>query len=869
MHHIAANGLTSTWLGKPTFDFILTNMLNGADVELAYDCELPGSAFMSGHAVDVVAAGYNALGQAYIMYVSDTIQTDPNLDPDDTKGTTTVDFSYVTGPDANQCYHLPQATGSCDGTNGPLITVLVSEMPSPGMLSLEFGQLPGGRLFLNNTNAFGGDRPSDFDWWSDLTPPRPGVWPTVADDFLADGRPIAAVRWWGSYLNRHSLGDEDAFVLSFYTNFPPSFVFPPPPVPIGFSCPSNLCATYIAPLDKIKVTNTSMTGLDGQTIYEYSVDLHDTCLYYPSYSYTNGSAGPTPWAFPVQKPPLFQPILGSAPTYWLAIAAERGQTFAITNGAWTNYPSGKTNLTEHFWGWHTSPCSNLDASVTGVPGLSRISWTKNTNYFGEVDQAFELMTYAPSWVSAQSQSINSSGPWVQWPDKTCDGVAVLATDGSGSPIVADDFYAGTNGSISSIYVWGAWRDDQYDPKAQFRLRIYDNVVATINHPSYPGNKLWEKTFNAWTTNSSPTYWTLAAVTPNLCESFWDPSQPAGAGTASKDSKLYQYLFCMNTNSQFVLTNGRTYWLSVTAIGTTNQFGWKTAITNDHYMDAAVFATQTNTASGWVDLHYPTNHLFAGHAMDMAFALTTPLVVNASYCICGITIARSNSPPENVTLSGSSMWVVDVGPAGEASDTDTNGLDDVSAEMVQLSFSGTSTLGPVTVRLRDPNQSPYQPSLGRIEECGNYVSNRLDVPPFALSGRANSYFDVFLEIQIGTNVLHSAVPVHLIATIASLPPSTTDLYTSPPTNAIPLLDENDNPGDYSLQALVYIPAAIPPPVITGISVISPGWLEITWENGGGLQASPRLDNPSWTTLVTNSPYIGPITGMMQFYRVYPP
>ena len=129
-------------------------------------------------------------------------------------------------------------------------------------------------------------------------------------------------------------------------------------------------------------------------------------------------------------------------------------------------------------------------------------------------------------------------------------------------------------------------------------------------------------------------------------------------------------------------------------------------------------------------------------MDMAFALTTPLVFSCSYSCGGIILSQSNQP-ESVTLSGSSTWVVDVGPAGEASDTDANGLDDVSAEIVQLTLSGTCSFGPVTVRIRDQNLSPYQPSLGRIEEMGNYVSNRLDVPPFAPSGYANSFFDVYL------------------------------------------------------------------------------------------------------------------------------
>jgi len=845
--NFTTNGLTSTFMGPPTFEFILTNLLNGADVELAYDffpampgipCPGPGTGCFTGHAGDVVAAGFNTTNQPYIMFASDMCSTD--VDTNDNKGTS-VDYTLVTGPDGCGYYHLPSMPSGAP--NGPIIKVVVAGMPSPGMLNEEYGQLPGCRLFLNSTNAFGGDRASDFNWSS------PQGSPAIADDFLADGRPIVKVRWWGSYLNGHNLGDEDAFVLSLYTDFPTN----------TFSRPAAcLCATYIAPLDKISVTNTFLAGLDGKTIYEYSVDLCDTCLYS---SITNGPAAPTPWAF----------LEMSNTVYWLAIEAERGRTFTFTtNAVWTNYPSGKSTLSEHFWGWHTSPCSNLDASVTGAL-TTNLSWTMNTNLFGELDQAFELLTFAPPLSALILNTL-----WSQRPDWTCDGVAVLTTDGSGSQIVADDFAAYSTNRISCYYIWGAWLNDRYDPNASFRLRIYSDVPASGNQPSHPGTKLWEKTFTVPPTNtmqatltSNANYWSATVIASNLCESFWDPSQSAGMGNATKDSRLYQYRLYMPTNYQFIQTNGQIYWLSVTALNTTNRFGWKTTITNDHHMDDAVFATQSSPpASGWTNLHYPTNHPFAGQTMDMAFALTTPLIVSCSYSCGGITLSRSPLPPESVTLSGSSTWLVDVGPAGEACDTDTNGLDDVSAEIVQLTLSGTSSLGPVTVRIRDQNQSPYQPSLGRIEEMINSVTNRLDVPPFAPSGYANSFFDVYLEVQIGTNILHSAVPVQLSAMISSVPPPISEGYNSS-ISTIQLLDENNNPSGYSLQELSYIPETIPPPVITGISVISPGLLEITWENGGGLQASPRLDGPSWTTITTNSPYIGPITGMMQFYRVYQP
>ena len=519
MNNLTPNGisLTSTFMGTPSFDFILTNVLRGADVELAYDCFWPPTVnnpcpgpptgSITGHAGDVVAAGFNTTNQPYIMFASDMCSG--VADTNDNKGTS-IDYTLVTGPDSCGHYHLPGFP--CADTNGSIIKVVVAEMPSPGMLNEEYGQLPGCRLFLNSTNAFGGDRASDFNWSS------PQGSPVVADDFLADGRPIAKVRWWGSYLNGHNPGDEDAFVLSFSTDCPSN----------TFSRPaSGTCAIYIAPLDKIKVTNTFLAGLDGKAIYEYSVDLRDTCLYL---SITSGPAAPTQWSL----------LEISNTVYWLAIDAERGRTFAFTtNAVWTNYPSGKSTLSEHFWGWHTSPCSNLDASVTGAltTNLYGQSWTMNTNLSGEMDQAFELLTLAPAQ-PFQSSFLMST--WLQRPDKTCDGVAVLATDGSGSPIVADDFVAASNKPISCYYIWGAWLNDRYDANASFRLRIYSNVTASGNQPSHPGTNLWEKTFTVPPTNAmqaTPTananYWSATVIASNLCESFWDPSQSAGMGNATE------------------------------------------------------------------------------------------------------------------------------------------------------------------------------------------------------------------------------------------------------------------------------------------------------------------------------------------------
>jgi hypothetical protein len=55
--------------GKPTFDFILSEINRGEDVKIGY--KVPGG---DGHAVEVVGAGY-ILGKPYILYESDHLQT--------------------------------------------------------------------------------------------------------------------------------------------------------------------------------------------------------------------------------------------------------------------------------------------------------------------------------------------------------------------------------------------------------------------------------------------------------------------------------------------------------------------------------------------------------------------------------------------------------------------------------------------------------------------------------------------------------------------------------------------------------------------------------------------------------------------------
>ena len=106
--------------------------------------------------------------------------------------------------------------------------------------------------------------------------------------------------------------------------------------------------------------------------------------------------------------------------------------------------------------------------------------------------------------------------------------------------------------------------------------------------------------------------------------------------------------------------------------------------------------------------------------------------------------------------------------GDATDDDgPDGLDEVPVEIVAMSLTGASSVGPVTVTL-----NPAMPSLGQIEETANNTPGTLDVAPFS-TGTAAVSFDVFFEIEIENSplpLLHNNAPLRLEGTITHKPPA---------------------------------------------------------------------------------------------------
>jgi hypothetical protein len=183
----------------------------------------------------------------------------------------------------------------------------------------------------------------------------------------------------------------------------------------------------------------------------------------------------------------------------------------------------------------------------------------------------------------------------------------------------------------------------------------------------------------------------------------------------------------------------------------------------------------------------------------------------------------------VRLTGPATVNVSIGPDGEAQDSDGDTLDDVLTEMVQLDLMGTDpVLGSLTVLLRDPTKRPFKQSLGKIEEDANQQTGRLDVPPFAPSGTATSFFDVFFEIHVvgplGNFVLHNENAKRMKSVIHHKPPIGGDNYESP--ERIPLADENGNDSGIKINQGSHVAACVVTPPFCSDPVGIPNGIQVT-------------------------------------------
>jgi hypothetical protein len=130
--------------------------------------------------------------------------------------------------------------------------------------------------------------------------------------------------------------------------------------------------------------------------------------------------------------------------------------------------------------------------------------------------------------------------------------------------------------------------------------------------------------------------------------------------------------------------------------------------------------------------------------------------------------------------------------GTADDSDGDGRDDVPIEIVALSLTGSSSLGRVTMTL-----NAAAASLGEIEEDINITPDLLDLPPYTppSGSTADSFFDVYVEVDLDGNRTHNQEPVRMTGHLSSLPAAHTDDLAG--VGLVPLYDENNEPTGITL------------------------------------------------------------------------
>jgi len=198
-------------------------------------------------------------------------------------------------------------------------------------------------------------------------------WPNkvVADDFVSDGRPIEALRWWGSYLDPQYAPESvpvepyilDGWFISFHHADPVLNPECPPDFVAGDPHPTVL-GVYFAPAGAVRIDSLGITDCFGHDVYEYFIDLDQCCL-------ICSEEDPRPEANP-SDPACAGEFLETADLgYWVGIEAVVGaewlpESDPLCFKTLTGHRPSDVTTNGHFWGWHTSPDENLEEACTGA-----------------------------------------------------------------------------------------------------------------------------------------------------------------------------------------------------------------------------------------------------------------------------------------------------------------------------------------------------------------------------------------------------------------------------------------------------------------------------------------------------------------------
>lgn len=275
-----------------------------------------------------------------------------------------------------------------------------------------------------------------------------------ADDFISDGRPIDAVKWWGATLDAGP--EPDGFLVSFYE---PLEALDPSVAPIGV----YFCAAHA--VDRTTTNIAACAG--GPAVDAYAIDLPDCCLVQALPDSRSGLTPATANSFEAEE----------CAAYDLSIQAVVGAVYepGELDPAVCEEVLTAGSASGDFWGWYTSTDENgqrvaLAGELTvGDPNLLGGPWQSPPPACTARQLAFEL--YSRTAVGSGDLPVWDNGPATAMP-------AMLSQFGGSAvdAMTADDFSLAEPAAITSA-AWTAEEDLGFVWDGRVRVEVYPDDGA--------------------------------------------------------------------------------------------------------------------------------------------------------------------------------------------------------------------------------------------------------------------------------------------------------------------------------------------------------------------------------------------------------
>ena len=191
--------------------------------------------------------------------------------------------------------------------------------------------------------------------------------------------------------------------------------------------------------------------------------------------------------------------------------------------------------------------------------------------------------------------------------------------------------------------------------------------------------------------------------------------------------------------------------------------------------------------------------YVNRETDVTLFSNDPRIDVFANTIATMNLRHPDGTVEPVELTGSTTVEVVIGPNGEDPVPEVP-FDTVDTEMVALSLSGISSLGPVDVTLRLD-----QRTLGTLTERTNLIPGTLEVRPYVLGTfQVDSFFDVFYDITVeGIPPMANLEPVQLTGTHTNVRPMAPDSVLSQVNPPVALVfRDTGQPTGFSLGNVVH-------------------------------------------------------------------